>query len=219
MEPEPQKICRHCELGKPITEFYKHEGGKHGVGTECKPCATARHREYMARKTGREIKPSTSILYARALLAEGKKYCPGCEEVLDLEHFSTHKGKQSGGRAVYCRACVRERTRQRNARPDVKAKRKAEYQAQKEQARVCKMFRDFGLTEEDYERMLEEQDRKCMICGDPHGTSGKSLAVDHDHDSGLIRGLLCSRCNPGLGFFRDSPGLLRKAAEYLELGR
>lgn len=53
----------------------------------------------------------------------------------------------------------------------------------------------------------------CMICG-----SDKRLCIDHDHDTKAIRGVLCSKCNAGLGMFRDNQEFLRKAAEYLESG-
>jgi hypothetical protein len=55
--------------------------------------------------------------------------------------------------------------------------------------------------------------RQCVICGE---TQKMQLAIDHDHATGRVRGALCSRCNLGLGHFRDSPQLLRYAALYLE---
>ena len=73
----------------------------------------------------------------------------------------------------------------------------------------------FGITLSDYESMLESQGGTCAIC-DGHTIEGRSLAVDHDHETGEIRGLLCWHCNVGLGYFRDSPESLRKAACYLE---
>ena len=71
----------------------------------------------------------------------------------------------------------------------------------------------FGITIQDYDEMLESQNGGCKICG------GKDksfrLAVDHCHGTGKIRGLLCSKCNRGIGCFKDSTDLLRKAIEYL----
>ena len=55
--------------------------------------------------------------------------------------------------------------------------------------------------------------KECIICGD---TQDQQLAIDHDHRTGAVRGALCSRCNLGLGHFRDEPELLRLAALYLE---
>lgn len=74
--------------------------------------------------------------------------------------------------------------------------------------------RKFGLTIEDYERMLEAQGRGCYICGAPPPEGG-SLHVDHDHATGTVRGLLCFTHNNALGDFGDDPALLRSALRYL----
>lgn len=77
----------------------------------------------------------------------------------------------------------------------------------------------YGMSREEYEALARKQGHKCLICGQPEGTTirGKkiSLAVDHCHTKGHVRGLLCIHCNRGLGLFRDSPELLERAAEYL----
>lgn len=83
------------------------------------------------------------------------------------------------------------------------------------------LFYNYGLTTASYEAMLDGQGRACAICqtadAKVHRKSGTpyKLAVDHDHKSGAIRGLLCDGCNWGLGHFRDSPEVLEKAAIYL----
>lgn len=74
----------------------------------------------------------------------------------------------------------------------------------------------FGLTLAAYDALLESQGGKCAICKVDACPSGKSLAVDHDHQTGKIRALLCMHCNTGLGKFFDRPDLLREAALYLE---
>ena len=78
----------------------------------------------------------------------------------------------------------------------------------------------FDLSLDKYRKMLEDQDGKCAICSQPetHKRNGKlkALAVDHDHKSGAIRGLLCSDCNTGIGKLKDDPKVLRLAAQYLD---
>lgn len=72
----------------------------------------------------------------------------------------------------------------------------------------------YGLSIEDYDRMLDEQNGLCAICDEP--PKGKRLAVDHHHASGQIRRLLCDRCNHMIGHSQESPRVLRKAADYIE---
>lgn len=73
--------------------------------------------------------------------------------------------------------------------------------------------RKFNLTLEDYEKLHRLQEGLCAICKQPEVT--KLLAVDHNHETGEIRGLLCIKCNNGLGCFKDNVDLLDKAKEYL----
>jgi hypothetical protein len=66
------------------------------------------------------------------------------------------------------------------------------------------------------ERLAAKQQERCAICSKAAPENGKQLGLDHCHKTGKIRGLLCDTCNLGLGYFRDNPGLLRAAAQYLE---
>lgn len=77
--------------------------------------------------------------------------------------------------------------------------------------------RRYGLSQEDYDLILAEQNGRCAICGseDPFDRWGK-FHVDHDHLTGYVRGLLCSNCNIGLGQFKDNPMMLKQAIQYLE---
>jgi len=76
----------------------------------------------------------------------------------------------------------------------------------------------YGLSQQDYEQMCEVQEDRCAICGE-RPRKERDFCVDHDHVTGKVRGLLCRRCNLGLGNLRDDPMLLRQAAAYLEQAR
>lgn len=76
----------------------------------------------------------------------------------------------------------------------------------------------YGLEPGEYETLYKEQGGKCFICQRATGRT-KRLAVDHDHDTGLVRGLLCGPCNKLVGYFRNSPETFLRAAAYLERAR
>lgn len=76
-------------------------------------------------------------------------------------------------------------------------------------SRARHLRQNYGLTLEDFDMFLRLQEGACKICGEP-GT-----VVDHDHLTGEYRGILCQRCNRGLGHFKDNPMMLQKAIDYL----
>lgn len=75
--------------------------------------------------------------------------------------------------------------------------------------------RRYGISIEEYDALSIKQKGVCAICGGPPVKNRNSLSVDHCHETGHIRGLLCGRCNTGLGMFKDLPELLEKALLYL----
>lgn len=79
--------------------------------------------------------------------------------------------------------------------------------------RALHLRKKYGMTIEQYNLMYETQGGICPLCL----TKFDVLCVDHDHDTGKIRGLLCRGCNLALGSAKDSPDMLRRAADYLEL--
>lgn len=115
--------------------------------------------------------------------------CPMCVEVFPREEFRT----KAGNRKTYCKSC--SITWFKNNRYRVK----------------------YGITTAEVEAMLKAQDHKCAICGEVWtGGNGGSLHLDHDHKTDKIRGMLCTMCNTSTGKFKDSPAVLRAAADYLE---
>ena len=77
------------------------------------------------------------------------------------------------------------------------------------------LMKRYGITQADYTSMLVIQEHSCAICGTKDPSPKKYLCVDHNHDTGEVRGLLCHHCNAGLGLFKDKPDNLLKANEYL----
>lgn len=73
----------------------------------------------------------------------------------------------------------------------------------------------FGITLNQYESMLALQNHRCAICGVPQSELKRRMSVDHNHETGKVRSLLCNHCNTGLGYFRDSEQILTKAIKYL----
>lgn len=88
-----------------------------------------------------------------------------------------------------------------------------------------RLVKRFGITFEQYSALYEAQGGACALCQQPESSprnknsvklGPRRLAVDHDHTTGKVRGLLCSDCNRGIGLLNDDPALMHKAAFYLE---
>jgi hypothetical protein len=84
-------------------------------------------------------------------------------------------------------------------------------------AREYQLKKMFGMTGADYDALLQKQGNCCAICRttDPTTARTKYFAVDHDHATGRVRGLLCGKCNLGIGNLREDPEILSRALEYL----
>ena len=130
------------------------------------------------------------------------KQCNVCKEILPLDSFGKDKPRRDG-LTPDCKPCKRARQR-------------SYYKNNKERYRDYGYNRAYNITREQYDKLLEEQDGRCAICGtDTPGGYGR-LHVDHNHTTGEVRGLLCHGCNTGIGSLKDSPDTLRRAANYLE---
>ncbi|KKN82234.1 hypothetical protein LCGC14_0310470 [marine sediment metagenome] len=82
--------------------------------------------------------------------------------------------------------------------------------------RDYRLYVQYGIVEGEYEDLLVEQEGGCAICHVTPFPDERKLGVDHNHRTGKVRGLLCGKCNSGLGLFLDDPDLLRTAAKYIE---
>lgn len=134
------------------------------------------------------------------------KICTYCK--LEKPYSEFYKGRDYDGRQYWCIACMKLQRQER-----IKKQKEEDPIAYRRKVFNNELFRLYGITIETYEQLLKEQDGVCAICKNvPNGR----LCVDHDHEIGWIRGLLCHNCNIVLGLMKDDPKLLRRAAEYLE---
>jgi hypothetical protein len=133
-----------------------------------------------------------------------EKWCSTCQQWLPLSEFGKNKTTASGLQDR-CKTCSNTLARPRKPRT-------------KEQRLKARLKTKYGITLEEYDQMLKAQNGKCAICGTRKSGNKQTnrLAVDHDHETGFIRGLLCSACNSGLGNFKDKTQFLAKAILYLE---
>ena len=91
----------------------------------------------------------------------------------------------------------------------------AKHPEKRKQADLKHRLSQFNLTLKQYQELGEKSNWTCNICQIPQSKCSRKLAIDHDHITKKIRGLLCSNCNHGLGHFKDDVAFLKKAIEYL----
>ena len=89
----------------------------------------------------------------------------------------------------------------------------------KKQARKRKLKQKYNISLEEYDELLLIQEHCCKICGEHQKDLKYTLHIDHCHKTNIIRGLLCDKCNHGLGLFNDNISLLQNAIEYLKLNK
>ncbi len=236
---ETRRICSRCGEEKLLAEFVGTKTGS----INCRQCNSCRAYGNALRKRNPE---KTKDARARAFVAWRIKHpkrsplnpiisdegrlCRTCNSrKLDSDFGRDERSKD--GLAWRCHACAKKthkRWRDRNSdhvRDVARGVRRERYKNEPVKDRKIlrtSRLKKFGLTYEDFERMLILQGYKCDICAkeitvdsDKHSYA-KSACVDHNHDTGKVRGLLCSRCNTGIGLLGDDARLLQIAADYLK---
>lgn len=132
-------------------------------------------------------------------LTRPEKPCSDCKEVLSMKNFDRNQ-RRLDGRQNCCKECMKIRRRTTQKASDLKRK--------------------YGLSLQELEQMIIDHNERCAICSIPssktRGRWGTGLSIDHNHNTGDVRGLLCSDCNFGLGNFRDNIESLKNAIKYLE---
>ncbi|MGV9425513.1 endonuclease VII domain-containing protein [Streptomyces sp. NPDC003656] len=177
-------------------------------------------------------------------IEEGVKRCPRCAELKPRAAFARNKAMRDGLQA-YCRECsaayhqARQVAKGRNVRPRVDVPNGHKYcrtcgqikphsewhrnatasdglstrckSCRVVQGRQGHLKRQYGITEAERDELIASQGGVCCIC-----LSAPPAHVDHCHETGRVRGVLCFSCNAALGQFKDRPDVIRRAAEYVE---
>lgn len=133
-----------------------------------------------------------------------QKVCPRCCIAKEKNEFGKDAATASGV-SSWCKLC--KKTWRAERRKDEPEKHK--------QIDFKNDLKKYGLTPEDYRNMFESQKGKCACCGTDASEFRRGLHVDHDHSTGQVRALLCTKCNPGIGYFDDSTERLEMAIKYL----
>lgn len=133
------------------------------------------------------------------------KRCPICGELKERSEFWKWKSREDG-LAAYCKICFGNKNKKWQ-------KDNSDKLPTLDEKRDSNRKRKFGISGEQYDQMLVDQNNQCAIC---KKEIGREAAVDHCHNTNKVRGLLCRKCNLGLGGFRDNVDTIRKAIEYVK---
>lgn len=227
------KKCRECQKVLPLSNFYEVGGKIIGTRGICKECYNRKRRETKHRPQSiltkqcsqcKKHKPVEEFFKDKRIkdgyksmckdcykinqrryrknnihppINEGVKVCAGCGIEKLRTEFHNDKGNKDG-KGSWCKSCEAKRAKRRT-----------------KATRVREKLAKYDMTEEEYMNMKQRQDNKCAICGNTILENGTELTIDHDHNTGRVRGLLCFSCNIGIGMFKDSPYLLQQAISYL----
>ncbi|WP_081842766.1 endonuclease VII domain-containing protein [Actinomadura welshii] len=191
------KRCPDCGETKPTSEFWKLKASKDGLAYYCKICFGLRNARSYRKKQSKLGKPIKNY-QRRRQVPDGMKYCARCSQIKPVKEFGSNRAERTG-LTTYCRPChasamLESRVRNHGSNRNYLLKHR------------------YGITGDEVEWMVAEQGGVCAIC-----LRADAKHVDHDHLTGLVRRILCFKCNGGLGQFHDDPVRMRLAADYLEL--
>lgn len=137
------------------------------------------------------------------------KTCPRCKKEKSITEFQKNR-KAKDGLQYHCKSCRSEI----DCRPEKRQQDRERYHANRDAWKNQDTKRKYGISLEEYNKILMTQNGVCAICGEKC-SSGRNLAIDHCHSTGVIRGLLCGNCNLSIGKFKDSISILQNAINYL----
>ena len=145
------------------------------------------------------------------------KKCRRCGITKSRDEYSWYnvKGLRPRSKCRVCRAEEQKDYKKKNHEKVLDTQRRSHAKHKSDRAKK-RLERVYNITGEDYDQMLEEQNHCCAICGTDTPMGRGTWHVDHCHKTDKVRGLLCSKCNAGIGFLNEDTNTLRKAIDYLK---
>lgn len=198
------KRCNCCGEDKPLGDYYYSKNAKQ-YSHQCKPCRNRNQREHR-KKCSNASRPTRTREETQILINRGEHVCAMCGEVRSLRDFGGRR--VNGNYTIFnlCKSC-------RKIRKD----KLLENPWKRFIYGVRTRCHTFGLTVDDYLDLFQRQKYSCPVCNEL--LSLRDQALDHDHATGAIRGILHNKCNVLLGLAKDCAQTLRSAAAYLDLHR
>lgn len=185
------KICNVCGEDLPLESFREGKNCIGGYRHQCKKCSSKDPSKYTPRR----------------IVKDGFKYCPKCKQELpfNLFGFSISNNMYM---SAYCKECTTFKSKQQRTKIGANS------------ARANYIQKVYNLSWEDYIYIFTEQQGKCAICKTDIYLAAaditKTAHVDHSHENGRVRGLLCGKCNSSLGGFNEDIELLQNAINYIK---
>jgi len=185
---ETGRQCSKCEVFKLWSGFSKNKHGTRGYQSWCRDCL----REYTGAKKKKEY----------TITKDGRE-CSECGVFKLWQYFHVRRDL-STGHASACKNCMKKRTRRNMDNGMIRNR---------------ELKRKYGIDLNKYNEMVKTQGDTCAICNTKNKGKARGRvrywSVDHSHETGEIRGLLCQQCNAILGMAKDSVDILESAIEYL----
>lgn len=199
-------FCHYCNDSFDRDHFYESEHtGK--TTYQCKVKASKRSKENTK---------STEKVPRNILLDDGSIYCGKCKKVCDESHFKiVTYAKSSKKKDTIQYICKENDSRLKEDYHRIKYNSKYRFTDKEKYQKDIKLQAVYGITLDEYNNLLEIQDGCCDICKKHFTQFKKPLFVDHDHETGKVRGLLCNTCNGGIGLLKDDLNILNNAVAYL----
>ena len=229
------KKCTKCNEEKQLTEEYFHKDKKRIIRFRswCKICHSQDMRDRYNRNKIWTVNSNLEVVLVGSLPHLECKKCRVLKS-LNKENFKSRKAGTIGFLGT-CRDCLSKEDssyykKEKEEFPECLSERRKRTDHKRYHTETRKEYRrlhqrsqylmtTYGISLEQYEELKANQGNKCAICGGKGKGIQEVLDVDHDHKTGKVRGLLCSKCNSGLGMLQDNPHILKSALQYLEVNK